>query len=730
MAFDFLPELPKSNLDDRSYEDLLQECILRIPRYCPEWTNYNPSDPGITLLELFAWLTDQMLMRLNQVPRQNYITLLEMLGMHLKPPSPAQTQLTFYLVSDLPNIYTIPRGVEVGTQRATTDQEIIFSTNESLTIGKPSIKHLLTSDIVENRPQILRDRLSTFWSKQNEEWSGTELSVFEEQPQAGNSFYIVFEEGTDLDGNVIALTVKGQQATPTGINPNRPPRRWEAWDGEQWLSILLKEEDDDTQGFSFSALEARGINPLQGTEIILHLPRLWPIAQFGNYRGRWLRCVCSEPTSSQPAYTHSPKIVALKSRAIGGTVIASQCQTIENELLGISDGTQGQTFNLTRTPVLDRYEEEYIIVQPSGELPQRWEEVKDFADSTADDRHYVIDSLSGTVQFGPMIREPSQLQQDMETRIQVQTRRGVVTPSLSTASLTSQYGMIPPRGAKIVMTRYRTGGGWRGNVKAGRIDSLKSAVPYVSRVTNYQDAQGGTDAQTIEQLAVQAPKILRSKDRAVTPEDFEALAIESGKGTIARSRCLPNRKPGVVELLLVPQPNMLAVNQFRGIHPQEFRLTLPLQEQVTSYLDERRLLGINIELQEPDYIGVSVQADISLQPQYDNPNAKAQILDRILSTLYRFLNPITGGLEGKGWTFGQPVYPNDIISLFQQIEEIRYLGAIQLFEIRGQANADNSLGGGDLQWIRLPPTTMINPGSNGLICSWSDPVAAHIINIE
>ena len=294
MAFDFLPDLPKSNLDDRTYEDLLQECILRIPRYCPEWTNYNPSDPGITLLELFTWLTDQMLMRLNQVPRRNYITMLEMLGMRLKPPSPAQTQLTFYLVSDLPNVYTIPRGVEVGTQRATADQEIIFSTNEPLTIGKPSIKHLLTAEIAEDRPEILRDRLSTFWSKQNEEWSGTELSLFEQQPQAGNCFYLVFEENTDLDGNVIALTVKGQQATPTGINPNRPPRTWQAWDGDRWLSILLKEEDDDTQGFSFSALEARGINPLQGTEIILHLPRIWPIAQFGNYRGRWLRWLASK----------------------------------------------------------------------------------------------------------------------------------------------------------------------------------------------------------------------------------------------------------------------------------------------------------------------------------------------------------------------------------------------------------------------------------------------------
>ncbi|MEM7713573.1 MAG: hypothetical protein AAF349_08360, partial [Cyanobacteria bacterium P01_A01_bin.68] len=67
MEFDFLPKLPNSNLDDRTFQDLVDECILRIPRYCPEWTNYNPGDPGITLVELFAWLTDQMLLRFNQI---------------------------------------------------------------------------------------------------------------------------------------------------------------------------------------------------------------------------------------------------------------------------------------------------------------------------------------------------------------------------------------------------------------------------------------------------------------------------------------------------------------------------------------------------------------------------------------------------------------------------------------------------------------------------------------
>ena len=95
MNFDFLPQLPNSRLDDRNFDDLVEECLLRIPRYCPEWTDHNVSDPGITLVELFAWLTDQMLMRFNQIPRKNYVAFLELLGICLQPPAPAQVRLTF-----------------------------------------------------------------------------------------------------------------------------------------------------------------------------------------------------------------------------------------------------------------------------------------------------------------------------------------------------------------------------------------------------------------------------------------------------------------------------------------------------------------------------------------------------------------------------------------------------------------------------------------------------------
>ncbi|MEM5773702.1 MAG: hypothetical protein AAGU05_01780, partial [Anaerolineaceae bacterium] len=90
--------LPAPNLDDLRFQrDLVDEARKRIIHYCPEWTEYNLSDPGITLIELFAWMTEMMVYRLNQVPEKNYIKFLELLGLKKSPASSARTELTFWL---------------------------------------------------------------------------------------------------------------------------------------------------------------------------------------------------------------------------------------------------------------------------------------------------------------------------------------------------------------------------------------------------------------------------------------------------------------------------------------------------------------------------------------------------------------------------------------------------------------------------------------------------------
>ena len=744
MDFDFLPKLPKSDLDDRSFEDLVEECILRIPRYCPEWTNHNPGDPGITLIELFAWLTDQMLMRFNQVPRRNYVAFLELLGIRLQPPAPAECELTFYLTQAQPQPIRIPYATEVATVRTETQEAIIFSTDEEFAIGNPQIKHFLTGLTEEERPNNLRQRTTRERSSSNNQWWNLEETLLFQQSLPSNCFYLVLQEDIEnsITGNVIALTFRGQVARSTGIDPENPPLRWEAWNGKNWQStILRKPEDDKTKGFSFSDLGEQGTNPsIDGADVILHLPQQLPSTDFGTeYRGHWIRCVYTYPRQLQPSYSSSPSILGIKVRSIGGAVNASECIRIENELLGVSDGKAGQLFQLQAQPILRRKPGECIQVKPINSPAEIWEEVTDFADSGPEDLHYTIDAQTGMVQFGPLIREPAQLKQRTRERSQIQPGGQIVrrdsteSRNLSNLqpdyangapneSLERQYGKVPPPGAEIYMRVYRTGGGSRGNVQAEKLLVIKQAIPYVKSVVNYQPARGGIDQESLDEAVIRVPQILRTRASAVTPEDFENVA-KTATRAVARAHCLTNAMnttPGRVTLLIVPRVETEMIDFRLGIDPdQYFVLNSMLETEILEYMQDRKPLGVQVKLQEPEYVGVSVTTEVIIEPKYNNPRVIEQIRTQLLIALYRFLNPLTGGIEGKGWDLGRPVSRSDIFALCQKIPGIRYLGMVELFELRKYVSG----------WFREPaPQEMINPGSLGLICSWADKDNSRLIS--
>jgi predicted phage baseplate assembly protein len=725
--FNFLARLPNSSLDDRNFEDLVEECLQRIPRYCPEWTDHNLSDPGITLVELFAWLTDQMLMRFNQVPRKNYVAFLELLGIRLQPPTPAQTRLTFYLSTNLPEDYTIPMGTEVATERTETQEAIIFTTDQDLCIGQPTLKHFLSATDANHISPSFQDHTEQWQPQQGSLSVSHEFELFSQQPQSGNGFYLVLEPDAALEGNVLAIAFTGVQGTPTGIDPNHPPRRWDAWDGESWTQVLFQETDDTTNGFSFNENTDKGDRSEQDGDVTLHLPESWPVSSFAAYRGRWLRCILTEPSARQPGYSNPPRIKTISMRAIGGAVQASQCVLVQEEGLGVSNGKPGQSFQVQTTPILDRLAGEHLMVFPIGQPPEIWQEVADFAESEPNDRHYTVDSLEGTLQFGPLIREPHTLKRQTQNRTHQQT----VLPegqspshNLQGQMMEHQYGAIPPRGAEIVFS-YRTGGGKQGNVQAGSLRFLKTAIPYVDQVTNHNAAVNGADAESLDQAVLRAPHMLRSHDRAVTAADFEALTLKGGGGAVARSQCLPmssNQPAGSVSVCVVPQANTDRIELGQGISPEQFSLTSALREQVLHYLDERRLLGVQVQLQQANYMGVSVQTEVTLEHAYNNPAAQAEITHKIQVALYRYLNPLTGGPEGTGWPFGRPLYPSDIMALLQQLSGIQYLGALLLFPI---------LKNGEFWQRQTTPVPFVDPGPLGLICSWADPQArtGHSVNV-
>src|SRR6186713_3212902 len=121
------------NLDDRRFQDLVDDAKRMVMERCPSWTDHNVSDPGVTLIETFAYMTDQLLFRLNQVPDADYVRFLELIGVRLFPPTAARVRVTFWLSASQPSTVTIPAQTEVTTPRG-EDDPVVFTTMDSLAI--------------------------------------------------------------------------------------------------------------------------------------------------------------------------------------------------------------------------------------------------------------------------------------------------------------------------------------------------------------------------------------------------------------------------------------------------------------------------------------------------------------------------------------------------------------------------------------------------------------------
>src|SRR5882724_11194821 len=126
--------LPVPNLDDRSWKQIVDEAVRLIPRYCPEWTNHNQSDPGVTLLELYAWMTEMVIYRLNKVPEKNLLTFLDLIGVRLKPPEPARVVLELTPSEGAEGELLVKKGTQVATLQAGGADPVTFETLRDITL--------------------------------------------------------------------------------------------------------------------------------------------------------------------------------------------------------------------------------------------------------------------------------------------------------------------------------------------------------------------------------------------------------------------------------------------------------------------------------------------------------------------------------------------------------------------------------------------------------------------
>jgi predicted phage baseplate assembly protein len=610
------------NLDDRTFQDIVDEAKRLIPRYCPEWTNHNLSDPGIALIELFAWMSEMIMFRLNQVPDRLYTKFLELVGIEPFGPSVARAELTFWLSTVLDTPVVVPAGTEVATASVLSGAEqVLFSTVDDLVVSPPELIAAKTAQA--ERAELFTD----VWDELRYE-SGRAVCFTSEPLTPGDAFYLGFEKS--LAGNAIRLQVAAS-IEGIGVYPADPPLQWETWSGQAWINVPV---ESDTTG---------GLN--QNGNIILMMPTSQQPLSLSGTRAYWLRARLAEPRSGQPTYQASPKIRSLRADSLGGTVQAEHAARFGPERIGRSDGTPGQSFAVSRPPVLARRAAERVqVVTSEGSV--NWEEVNDFTDSAAGSHHYVWDDATGVITFGPSVRYAN----------------GHVR----------QHGAIPPDSADIVVTSYRHGGGASGNVPAESLTVLRTSLAFIDRVINRSAAAGGVDAESVKEAKVRGPLTLRTGQRAVTARDFERLTLESS-AEVARARCLPPAVPaGPVRLLVVPQVRTSAEVQ----QLDDFALPDVLVDRISNHLDERRTIGTAVEVGTPYYQGVSVAALVHALPG----RPATLVRQRALDMLYGYINPLVGWSDGNGWPFDSDLNAATLAQLLEAIEGVERVHDVLLFE--------------------------------------------------
>jgi predicted phage baseplate assembly protein len=637
--------LPAPNLDDRTFQGLVDEAKRLVQRNCPEWTDHNVSDPGVTLIEAFAQMVDQLIYRLNRVPDLNYVKFLELIGVELRPPAAARGTVTFWLSAPQPQTVLVRAETEVATPRTDIHEPVVFTTTEDLDIVPCSFARAATAP-ARGEPA---DMTNALFGRQG-------FACFSDQPTPGDGLLIGLSNAVPSCAVTIRLDCS---VSGVGVDPRRPPLVWEAWIGTGWAECDV--DRDETGGLN------------KPGDVVIHVPREHKTSIIAKERAGWVRCRLIHAEERQSSYTASPRVLSVTAFTIGGTAPMIHAQVVQHEVLGTSDGTPGQRFPLQRRPVVAS-EEPWAVEAMSEVGVESWMQVPNFAMSGAEDRHFHVSMSSGEVTFGPAVRAADGGLQ--------------------------HFGAVPASGDSLVLTSYRTGGGRSGNVARGQVRVLKTSVPYVTRVENRVPAIGGADGETIDEAKNRGPMLLRSRGRAVTAEDFEELAREVAP-EVARVHCVTAQDgadAGGIRLLVVPH---VSGDELGRIRRADLDLPDAVLERIAASLDERRLVGTRLLVAPPEYVGLTAVVDLSARPQFDLD----AVTEDVLRALYGLFHPLSGGPAGSGWPFGRSVQSHEVLASLARIAGVNMSQEItvSLFP------ADHRTGkrSGSVARLDLPPAGLV-----------------------
>ena len=685
--------LPSPILDDRSFAQLAAELKSRISVTNPAWTDHNASDPGITLLELFAFQAESLLYRFNQVPEATYLEFLRLLQMPLRPAQAARALLAFTTEQAQGVAVPLRTIAAAGKTEFTTLDEVHAWPVSSVAVGR-----LRT----ELQPEDAQGEVAEFIAR-------TADALPAALAAAPRLYYETRLLDPTLPGEVLDLAsaVDGMLWIALLAEKGFDAMAWQRSDGSQALLNLGFEPElpaaalDDAQacpGLASAAsapqllwqistarpLDAQGQPQwaalrmvadhtrglTQGGTLRLELPRRAidiglptadaDLAGAGDFPPqlddeRQAKLVCW----LRVARRNGSRFGRVKLMAVN-LARAEQARLAEPQYLGDGNGQPSQTFVLARRPVLpDTASDSLVVEVESASGWQRWSRVDDFFGSTAESVHYVLDPESGTVRFGEGAR-----------------------------------GRVPQFGQRIRARGQRWGGGAAGNVGAGAINKLPALS--TAKVGNPLPATGGADAEATEAALARIAGEFRRHDRAVTASDFQELAMATPGVQIGRADCLPRFHPrtrstqaaGVVTVMVWPSSDPL--------HPDAPLPDAPLLRAVCEQLDARRLVTTELYVVAPVYRPLAVSVALQVKEGY-GIEAVRRWVELVLRQYLAPLPPY--GPAGAGWPLGRRVHGPELEAAALQVEGVAFLEALSVAAWNGSAWIEGSV---ELQSWEVP----------------------------
>ena len=712
-------EIP--NLDDRTWADLVEEARSLIPRVAPLWTDHNVHDPGITFIELFAWLAEMQLYQVNRVGQKHRETFARLAGLEREQSKPARVRIR---LDGNPNV---SRFLPAGTQVAPLEgEELIFETDVDLFVTRSWLQQVVTDDgsgpldqtNANEKPGI------AFLAFGENAREGAELRLrFDEfYPEAEPEIRLTASVFTD-DLVERCAAVERLKETDDGTPPVNVELAWEFLaTADRWSPLEVL--DDESANLSRSGAVTLSVPP-KGA--------------------RWIRA-----RIQRGFYDIEPRLTGISLNVLP----CSQKQTVHDEQLGEGNGKPDQSFELQKKPVLvpkrdlhgpvtssDVVDWDHVAKQleksaPNVAVPSRsfvssavtddlsayrrikelnrllveepeeiktaahllgatpvvievddepWRLVSSFESSGPDNKDYVFDSNSGRVEFGNGLN-----------------------------------GQVPQPQQPVRAIWYQASSGSRGNVARDlKWRFVDAVVPGVT-LTNREAGSNGTDPEPLDELKLRVQADLNRPQRAVTLKDIELLALSTPHAYVARTKAITNCPvPESISVVAVPK-----IRPGRKGPPRP--PSRPFLDAVQQNLQQRRLLGDNLRVIGPVYIEIRISAKLRLEK---GAGADA-VITRAREALDRFLSGELTPSDQKQqagnrdsvrkaalasacpsrWPFGRSVFPSEVYAILDGVAGVDFASNVVLTASRdGKPVAADSTGA-----IPVPQVGLVFAGPHDL----------------